>query len=549
VIWMCSGSRHYRWLLPVLTLLMPLLLGQLLLSPRTCRAAEPPKAIFTSINLTHMNYYPEMGITETHVRQEMGRVIAEHGGIVDFSTVQDVASRITSIYRGAGFVFTRAYVPQQRSKNGWVEVRLLEGRLSTVDILDNKRYGQAVLMRPFADLMGKVVYSPDLEEAMAFLNDYPGLNAFGFYSVGEEPGGTRLNVRVQRERDWTGSLHADNYGAELTGRARLLVELEKFNPTDNADHLRVGVLQTAAPQNATYGVFNYDIPVIDKRSQLAFSASTDAFAISRGAGNQQVELTGKTYAARVEYTRQLKRGNMMNHNLHVGLSRDVSESVIKNADVKDVNLEQKNWEADTGFELDHLDRKRGTWYSAGAFIVLGQYDSIDVPGQSNQYTYGHGFAAYNHGIALGESTHQAKLNLDWQYTPDLLPSMSQYSLTGPTRLRGFLPSDFSADTGVIGAATWIFPKWTLIDRKGDMKPDVTMSLFAEYGYGVQNVPTTGLSDNWAYMSDAGAAWLFTLGPDLSATATIATPLTHRINYDPNFSTATRAWIELLWRFH
>lgn len=529
-------------------------LSMLALLSAFCAAAEPAPATFIGVNLTHMIYYPEMGITETRVRQEMGRVIAEHGRIIDFSTVQDVASRITAIYRGEGFVFTRAYVPQQRSKNNWVEVRLLEGWLSSVDILDNKRYRQALLAKPFADLMGKVVYSPELEEAMALLNDYPGLNAFGFYSVGEEPGSTRLNVRVQRERDWTGSLHMDNYGADLTGRERVLAELEKFNPTGNADHLRVSALQTVDPKNATYGLLDYNIPIIDKRSQLAFRASTDVFVVSRGgSADQQVELSGRAYSAQAEYKRQTKRSNTANRSWHLGIARDVSTSVLKNLGVDNVNIDQKNWEAYAGFDLDNLDRRRANWFSVGADIVSGRYDFVDVPGQNRSYHFARGVAAYNQGIALGGATHQAKLSLDWQYTHDLLPATSQYALTGPTRLRGFLPSDFTADTGAIGVATWIFPKWTLTgkssEKKGDMQPELTMSLFAEYGYGVQNVPTAHISNDWGYLSDAGAAWLFTLGPDLSATVTVAKPLSHYINYQSDLSTATRAWIELLWRFH
>lgn len=542
------ASRLCRW---VFALFMSM--TSLLLWPLACRAAEPTAATFVGIDLTHMTYYPEKGITETGVRQEMGRVIAAHDRVIDFATVQDVASRITAIYRGAGFVFTRAYVPQQRSTNGWVEVRLMEGWLSSIDIVDNHRYSEAVLSQPFADLKDKVVYGPELEEAMALLNDYPGLNAFGFYSVGEEPGSTRLNVRVQRERDWTGSLHMDNYGAELTGRERLLAEIEKFNPTGNADHLRVSVLHTVDPENATYGLLDYEIPIIDKRSQLAMRASTDTFVVSRGGGNsQQFELSGKAYSAQMEYTRQVQRSNATNRNWHVGIRRDVSTSQLKNIDT--VDLDQKSWETYAGFNLDNLDRKRGNWYGAGADIVIGEYDSIDVPGQSLEYHFAHGFAAYTQGIALGESTHQAKFNLDWQYTHDLLPAISQYVMTGATRLRGFLPDDFSSDTGVIGTATWVFPKWALTadksaEKKSDMKPDMTMSLFVEYGYGVQNVPSPGFSNNWGYMSDAGAAWLFTLGPDLSATVTVAMPLSHRISYDDTPVTQTRAWIDLLWRFH
>ncbi|HEY3698892.1 MAG TPA: ShlB/FhaC/HecB family hemolysin secretion/activation protein [Spongiibacteraceae bacterium] len=518
-----------------------------------CGAVENPiekdaaPIVFVGIELTHMTYYPRLQITAARVQQEMAQVIATHRGVIDFATVQDVASRITALYRSAGFVFTRAYIPQQRAHNGAIEVRLLEGTLSSIDILDNKSYSAAELTRPFADLTGKVVYSPDMEEAMALLNDYPGLNAFGFYSVGEEPGSTRLNVRVQRERDWTGALHADNYGAELTGHVRLLAELEKFNPTGNADHLRVAALQTVDPKNATYGLLNYDIPVLDQRSQLALRASTDTFVVSRGGNaSQQIELSGKAHSAAIEFKRQLKRSNAANRSWHIGIVRDISTSAIKDVDI---NLDQKSWETNIGFDLDNFNRRSNSFFATGIDVVAGRYDAIDVPGQTHDYRFAHGYAGYSRGVRVSSETHQLKLDIDWQYTHDLLPAISQYALTGPTRLRGFLPGDFSADSGAIGIATWVLPKWALTAEKGVNKPDLTMSLFAEYGYGVQNIPAANINNDWGYMSDAGAAWLFTIGSNLSATITVAMPLSHRINYQDNHVAATRAWIELLWRFH
>ena len=533
------ASRPCRW--------FPVLMLMSMLWPR-CAGATQPEVTFIGIDLTHMTYYPEMHITESKVRREMGKVIAGHGGVIDFATVQDVASRITAIYRGAGFVFTRAYVPQQRTRNGWVEVRLLEGWLSSIDILDNHLYSAELLQRPFADLLGKVVYSPDMEEALALLNDYPGLNTFGFYSVGEAPGSTRLNLRVQRERAWSGSLRIDNYGSQLTGRGRALAEFESFNPSGAADRLRVAALQTVDPDNATYGVVDYTRPVLDKRSHLALRVSTDTFTVSRAAApGQQIEFSGQAYSASSEFTRYLRRSNAGNRSWHAGITRNVSAIDVK--DTAGTTFDQKTWEAYVGFRFDRLDRHHNNSYGAGIDLVEGRYDAVDVEGQAAVYHYAHGYAAYNQAIALGGTSQQWKFNLDWQYSGDVLPAVSQYALTGATQMRGFLPDDFSADSGAVATATWVFPAWTPFARKSGLRPELTTSLFAEYGYGIQNVPSAGVDNDYGYMSDVGAEWELTLGPDLSATLTVAKPLSHYIDYRTDHVSAARAWIEMLWRFH
>ncbi len=532
----CHGRRC--WLV---------LAALLFLSSFVAHGVEPAPVRFAGIDLARMTYYPEFNITEQRVRRAMGAVIREHGGVIDMATVQDVSSRITALYRRAGFVFTRAYVPQQSSRNGWVELRLLEGWLSAVDILDNRFYARDVLAQPFNDLLGKVVYSPEMEESIALLNDYPGLNAFGFYSIGEEPGSTRLNVRVQREREWTGSLHTDNFGSDLTGRLRLLATAEKFNLTGVADRLRLSVLQTFDPQNASYGQLDYDSPLFDKRSRIALRVAADAFTVSRATSNNElIEFSGETRSARIEFTRHIKRGNAENRNWHVGASRDTSTLDLKDFDT--VDLDQNTRELYAGVNWDRLSRRRNRAWNVGAEYVAGRYDSIDTPGQSRDYALARGAAAFTQGFALLGALHQVKVDVDWQYSGDILPAVSQYALTGAQHLRGFQPGDFSADTAAVGTLTWTLPKWVLRDRKGAASPDVMFSLFAEYGYGEQNAPT-GYADADAEMADAGASWLFTLGPELSATLTLAQPLAYRVSYSDGDKNATRAWIELLWRFH
>jgi len=504
------------------------------------------KVTFVGIDLTGMNYYPEKHITEAAVKKEVDGVVAEHGNVIDLATVQDVAIRITSVYRKSGFVFTRAYVPQQRAANGRVEVRLIEGWLSSVDVLDNRRYEQQVLERPFADLKGKTVYSPDMEEAIALLNDYPGLNAFGFYSVGEEPGSTRVNIRVQNERDWTGSIHADNFGSELTGKTRLFTAAEKFNPSGNADRLGVSVLQTFDPDNATYGQIDYDIPVFDKRTKFSMQASTNTFVVKRAVSDGGIEFSGKTHSGELKLTRHIKRGSAMNANWNVGIRRDVSTIDIKN--YGNVDLDQETWEGSAGIQWNLLNRLAGNWFGAGADIAAGRYDQINVTGQSRDYYFARGFASYAQSIALMQSTQQLKFDVDWQYTDDLLPAISQYALAGPTRLRGFLPGEFNADSGAVVASTWGFPTWSTAGKNADTRCDVTLSVFAEYGYGVQNIPATGGNDKGT-LSDVGASWLFTVGPEISATITVAKPVSYRIDYEEDRASATRAWVELHWRFH
>src|SRR3546814_11652412 len=66
-----------------------------------------------------------------------GKVDAE----LSFGQLQDVAAAITTAYREAGFIVSKAYLPAQSpGPDGRVRIQVLEGRLGDVAVQGAERY-------------------------------------------------------------------------------------------------------------------------------------------------------------------------------------------------------------------------------------------------------------------------------------------------------------------------------------------------------------------------------------------------------------------------
>ena len=160
---------------------------------------------------------PEYGIRKSEIEALAEKMRVAQGGQLSIGRLQEVANEITRYYRNAGFILAQAFVPEQTVKDDIVLIRVLEGKLTAVKVEGNALYSSDVLERPFGDVLGKSVQKDQLESALLYLTDYPGLNAFGVFKPGDEVGGTNLVLNVQEERRFEGALSGDNYGIATTG--------------------------------------------------------------------------------------------------------------------------------------------------------------------------------------------------------------------------------------------------------------------------------------------------------------------------------------------
>ena len=180
---------------------------------------------------------------------------------ITLGQIEVIADKITAFYRERGFILAKAYIPKQAVRDGIVNLTMQLGVLGEVNIENNALYNQQQLKNVFDDMIAKPVTSRQIEERLYLIGDYPGVSINGFFEPGTQLGDTRLSIKVNSEKPYTGNIRLDNHGTEETGKQRLYADVYVNNPLAIADFLQLGLLTAVSPGNTQYYLLRYNTNV------------------------------------------------------------------------------------------------------------------------------------------------------------------------------------------------------------------------------------------------------------------------------------------------
>lgn len=172
------------------------------------------------------------------------------------------ATRITHFYRDHGWILAHAYVPAQSIKNGDVEIRVEEGTLSNVHVVNDphSRLRSSVIDAHLAAIeRGAPLNQPEVDRALLLLSDLSGASLNANLTAGAHLGQTELDVRNAATPLISGELSADNYGSRYTGNARVGGSLSLNSPFGYGEQFTAHLL--ASDSNLYYGRLAGQMPV------------------------------------------------------------------------------------------------------------------------------------------------------------------------------------------------------------------------------------------------------------------------------------------------
>ena len=186
----------------------------------------------------------------------------EEGKELTLAEIEALAGRITALYRGAGYVLARAYVPPQEIRDGVVEIAVVEGRIGAVEVRGGTRYDPEVLRSYLAPPAESPAFRLGRHErGMLLLNDLPGFEVKSTLKPGAEPATTDIVLDVEKDRLITGSLDANNYGSRLTGRERFSLSLNLNNPFGWGDTASFRGMMSRNVGDLWFVRFSYSLPL------------------------------------------------------------------------------------------------------------------------------------------------------------------------------------------------------------------------------------------------------------------------------------------------
>lgn len=403
--------------------------------------------------------------------------------------IEEIADAITTYYRSHGFFLAKAFVPKQDVRGGIVGLTVLEGVLGKVTVASNDLYDSDFLVGVFDDLKNKPVIYENIEQKLYLLNDYPGLKVSGYFNPGDQIGDTHLNLNILKENSSDSMFRLDNHGSDFTGQNRLYFQHQFNTPTGFGDQLTLGLMQTSAPDNTTYGSLSYRLPVYNERNYAYVSFSNNQYIIDNS-DTFFFGLTGTTEVTKISYEHILKRTRKYSKSFRIDLQKSVSD-----IDSDQVLFDKLN-EIDALIVSYYYDILSETGKSLNNGKVLFTFaDSLEERGLDDQVetsiqkiNFSHSYLKFSN-IPFSKHPVRYISKINMQLTDERLPSIEQVALGGPDFTRAFAITEYSADSSAhLGLEMHFnYPKWMDFKIGGKLKLSNIANpyIFYDAAYGIQ----------------------------------------------------------------
>jgi hemolysin activation/secretion protein len=175
------------------------------------------------------------------------------GKKISLADVYGVANAMTRMYRDAGYLLSRAVVPQQEIGNGVVKIQIVEGFVSSYSI-QGADFGTRSQIEAYARNMMKdgALTSKSLERYLLLMNDLPGMKVRAVLSPSKTTVGGAHMTLVLDQRRFQGNAVLDNLGNRFLGPERLTLGGQANSLFGSTDQLNGTVLWTPSHDELRY---------------------------------------------------------------------------------------------------------------------------------------------------------------------------------------------------------------------------------------------------------------------------------------------------------
>ena len=356
---------------------------------------------------------------------------------------------ITDYYLDRGYVTTRAYLPQQDLADGVLDIRVVEGRLESLEGGDMATPRE--LQMAFPGQTGKVLNLRDLEQLVDQLNRLPSLQAELQLLPGEVVGTSRVQLVGQRDKPWRVSANRNNDGLPSTGEQQWGLGFDWDSPLGLADQLSLrGGGDTASDHwtdainqslfySLPYGwwTFSYSYNENTYRSQTEAAG----FDFKQNGDSQTQQLLAERLLLRDEVSKtavSVAAGHIRTRNYLEGTLVDVSSQSLSSGQLG-FNHGRRIGSAFVNLDLGW---QRGTgWFGAQG---NGDPHGGQPVARYNLYSATLSFLQPFH---LWDESFSVQSLATGQHSEDVLFSPLRLSIGGLSSVRGFKEQSLTGDSG------------------------------------------------------------------------------------------------------
>ena len=381
--------------------------------------------------------------------EELQTVISSYLGLrLSFSQIQNAVRDISNYYRTKGFM-ARAFLPPQEVSNGEIEIVILEGNLSglEIDAKDLKRFDskRAKAIIENAHPIGEKLKTKDLERGLLLLGDTPGIISSGSLVSGDKAGDSKLKVKIEDASLYDLFASYSNSGSKSTGSDQFSLASNINSPFSFGETLS---LQTMATKGILYIKGGITTPVGYSGLKLGLNASAMKYDVIT---DLDADGSAKTIGTSLSYP--LIRASRTNLNLVLNYDEKYYINNVSGVKTNDKN----NKALSISLEGSSYDSKGQSSFSTT--LTRGKIDLKDLNSdyladQASTQTNG-----YFSKLLLNASRTQTlsdtvylSLGATIQKSNKNLDSSERFYLGGANGVRAYPSSEASGDEGFLLSA-------------------------------------------------------------------------------------------------
>jgi hemolysin activation/secretion protein len=422
---------------------------------------------------------------------ELGRITATYlNRPVNFAELGKARDAISKLYIDKGYTTSGAYIPQQTSRDGVVEIRILEGRLGQVTVAMTGRLHRNYVRSRLLRAAKGPLNVPRLLEALRLLQANPLIKTItANLSASPEPGISNLQVKVISNRSARRAVAMDNGRNPQTGSFRRGADLGDANLLGYGDDFSLAYRNSDGSNDLQ---LSYQIPI--NSSDLSLTVlyrDLNSWVIEEPlsalnlTSNYKQWFIGLRQPILRRVDQELALGISLNKQDNKGLYLDGFPYPGRGVD-----LNGESRVATLSFSQDWLQRS-----SSDVLAVRSEF-AVGLKGWDTTIPYDYGIDPNspepNFLLWRGDGQYVRQLAKDTlliargrvQVTHNPLPAVEQFGLGGLGSVQGYQSNSLLTDSGLFGSIELAVPvlRW---QRGGGI---VQLVPFAAFGSGWNSGP-------------------------------------------------------------
>ena len=215
-------------------------------------------------------------LTQEEIHAVTDRYIGRQVTIKD---LQELAEKITDIYRKKGYMTCGAVLPPQRIHEGVVEIRLIEGKTGEVSLKGNRYTKSGYIIDRLGLESGEFANFDKLNRDLRWFHGTNDLQLRVVMKPGIQEGTTDYEIMAFEPQNQSVTLYVDNDGYKTSGRWREGIFYNIRSLSGHRDALRSSFIRS---QGTKAWALGYNFPVSRKGSRLEVNYSGNRTEVTKG---------------------------------------------------------------------------------------------------------------------------------------------------------------------------------------------------------------------------------------------------------------------------